>query len=171
MLCAAVNLFECKPYPEYRSKCDLCPLATLCKRGYAKGKECPEALSACKACPKWNRCTYGPFAPARRLSEHPTTGALEYASVAGPQRPTLLHVPGSPLDQTKAMRLAPLKPWLGRVLSRRASDTLEHEPILLLNNPTGTEGAPTRCDVTALGGISAVPTHQDIAAGLRKLAF
>ena len=130
--------------------------------------ECKEYAPGVRP-PKWNRCSYGAFAPARRLSEH-ADGALEFSSAAGPQRPALLHVAGNPPDQTKARRLAPLKPWLGRVLSRCAGDTLEREPILLLSNPAGAD-APAGCDVTALGRISTVPTRHDIAAGLGKLAF
>ena len=70
-------------------------------------------------------------------------------------------------DQTKAKRLAPLKPWLGRVLLRRAGDSLERERILLLN-PTHADAG---CDVTSLSSISTVPSRYDVATGLSSLEF
>lgn len=122
----------------------------LCRGTSSYGKRGP---------PKSERCSYGKYSPAERLSV--VGDALHFASAnAGPQRPVLLHVAGNPPGQSKAARIAPLAGLISHAAAV-AGPNLDQRLVLLVDTVDG----QSACRLASLGKLTKVPSQQELATG------
>eukprot|EP00964_Phaeocystis_antarctica_P008862 scaffold4812_cov88-Phaeocystis_antarctica.AAC.5 len=122
----------------------------LCRGTSSYGKRGP---------PKSERCSYGKYSPAERLSV--VGDALHFASAnAGPQRPVLLHVAGNPPGQSKAAWIAPLAGLISHAAAV-AGPNLDQRLVLLVDTVDG----QSACRLASLGKLTKVPSQQELATG------